>query len=78
MSNSFDPDYFSKQLAIQDENNRNFNLASQKYAEASLVYLANIVIDSLEKDKQIDSQTANIMRNTVSFIDNVGRLFRWW
>ncbi|MBD2482568.1 hypothetical protein [Planktothrix sp. FACHB-1365] len=80
MSNSWDDveKHINSELARIDDDYRQRTLAQNKLFESSLVGLANIAISWLEKDKQIDSQTANIIRNSVRVVDNIFKLFFNW
>lgn len=79
MSNNLDfDDYLKGQLATQDDKNRNLSLARQQYAESAIIALVEVAVTWLESKKKIDSQTASIIRNSVSFIDNLGKIFGWF
>jgi len=71
-------DYLKGQLAKTDNNNQNLNLARQQYAESAIMALVEVAIIWLEKKEKIDSQTANIIRNSANIIDNLGKLFGWF
>jgi len=71
-------DYLKGQLAKTDNNNQNLNLARQQYAESAIMALVEVAIIWLEKKEKIDSQTANIIRNSVNIIDNLSKFFGWF
>lgn len=79
MTNNLDfDDYLKGQLAKTDNNNQNLTLARQQYAESAIIALVEVAVTWLESKKKIDSGTANIIRNSVSIIDNLGKLFGWF
>ncbi|XWK88366.1 MAG: hypothetical protein U7127_29990 [Phormidium sp.] len=80
MSNGVDDwaKHINSELARIDENNRKLSVAQNKLFESSLMGLLKIGIDLLEKAKEIDSKTANIMRTSVSIIDNIVKFCFGW
>lgn len=73
MSNNFDPDYISSQLAIQENNNRSLNLARAIFTESAAISLVMAAINWLVDKSKMDRPTANLIKSGVSIIGNLAK-----
>ena len=73
MSNNFDPDYIYSQLAIQNNNNRNLNLARARFTESAAISLVIAGINWLVDKSKMDRSTANLIKSSVSIIGNLAK-----